>query len=419
MGAMPQDAYGLAVSTTSPDALATYDHAVLSLLGWQADALALFSAAAAQDPPGARPRGGRRVPVPGRALSRDEGGDRRGAGGGGRPVRAGAQPRRGHRAVDERKVDESLAAMRRHLDAFPRDAVIVQRLYYVLFWLGRFPEMLEAVTALLPRYPGNSFLLGMHAFALEEAGRCPEAVRTAETALALNPRTRGRSTRWPTRSTSRPTSRPASPGRRRRSIRAGACVTPRVAPGPAALRARRLRAGRRHLAPGLRADTVVDRRRPARLDLLLWRMELAGRPVGVRWQPFVGIARERMSAGRAWPSTSVTSGWRWPPAVTGLAPRRTWPWCASARPRTGLAGEVVAPLLEGLHAFAAADYAVRRGSSRCGRASSSSAAAAPSATCSTTRCSRPRSAGDAERAGRFLTERIARRPDHQWRSWAA
>ena len=30
-------------------ALATYDHAVLSLLGWQADALALFQAAAAQD----------------------------------------------------------------------------------------------------------------------------------------------------------------------------------------------------------------------------------------------------------------------------------------------------------------------------------------------------------------------------------
>ena len=50
MGAMPQDAYGLAVSTTSPDALATYDHAVLSLLGWQADALPLFRAAAAQDP---------------------------------------------------------------------------------------------------------------------------------------------------------------------------------------------------------------------------------------------------------------------------------------------------------------------------------------------------------------------------------
>ena len=50
MSAMPRDLYGLPVSTTSPNALATYDHAVLSLLGWQADALRLFRGAAAQDP---------------------------------------------------------------------------------------------------------------------------------------------------------------------------------------------------------------------------------------------------------------------------------------------------------------------------------------------------------------------------------
>ena len=186
MGAMPQDAYGLAVSTTSPDALATYDHAVLSLLGWQADALAPFSAAAAQDPPLALAHKGAAVcSFLEERFPRDEGGDRRGArrwpaspsgsAATSRPSRCGRAARRTSR-WRRCAVTWTPSAMR-----------IVQRLYYVLFWLGRFPEMLEAVTALLPRYPGNSFLLGMHAFALEEAGRCPEAVRTAETALALNP----------------------------------------------------------------------------------------------------------------------------------------------------------------------------------------------------------------------------------------
>src|SRR5262249_30726768 len=47
--ATPDDAYGLPVSTSS-DALATYDRAVRALLGWRADALDLFRAAAAQDP---------------------------------------------------------------------------------------------------------------------------------------------------------------------------------------------------------------------------------------------------------------------------------------------------------------------------------------------------------------------------------
>ena len=41
MTAMPNDAYGLPVSTSTA-ALATYDRAVHALLGWRAEALDLF-----------------------------------------------------------------------------------------------------------------------------------------------------------------------------------------------------------------------------------------------------------------------------------------------------------------------------------------------------------------------------------------
>ena len=32
--------------------------------------------------------------------------------------------------------------MMEHLDAWPRDVVVLQRLYFVWFWQGRFPEIL-------------------------------------------------------------------------------------------------------------------------------------------------------------------------------------------------------------------------------------------------------------------------------------
>ena len=41
---------------------------------------------------------------------------------------------------------------------------------------------------MLPHYGDDSFVLGLHAFALEQADRCREAVRAAETAIARNPR---------------------------------------------------------------------------------------------------------------------------------------------------------------------------------------------------------------------------------------
>jgi hypothetical protein len=89
--------------------------------------------------------------------------------------------------------------------------------------------------------------------------------------------------------------------------------------------------------------------------------------------------------------------------------------------RTGLVGGVLVPLVEGLHAFAGGDYArtvarleplrpriVELGGSRAQRDVFHDTLFEA--------CFR---SGDAERAGRFLAERIARRPDHHWRNRAA
>jgi len=69
------------------------------------------------------------------------------------------------------QVPEAERLMREHLAAWPRDAMVLQRLYYVLFWLGRFPEMLQVTESIRGQYPGSSFVLGMHAFAPDEADR--------------------------------------------------------------------------------------------------------------------------------------------------------------------------------------------------------------------------------------------------------
>src|SRR3989338_7112572 len=142
MSVMRHDAYGLPVTTSCVSALESYARGVEGLLGWRADALEQFRAALARDP----------------------------------ALLVGGNPADAERA------------MREHLAAHPRDLVILQRLYFVWFWQGRFPEMLEFTTAATRHYAGEAFLPGPHAFALEQAGRSDEAVRLAEPELVREPR---------------------------------------------------------------------------------------------------------------------------------------------------------------------------------------------------------------------------------------
>lgn len=426
MTAMPNDAYGLAV-TTSSDALATYDRAVRALLGWQADALDLFRAATALDPGLALAHAGAAVCL----FLEERFAETKAAGEAARAAAAGQTEReRSHVEAltlwTSGRVDEAVTAMRAHLVAFPRDVMVVQRLYYIFFWQGRFPEMLQMSEAMLPHYPGESFILGLHAFALEEGDRCAEAVRTAEAALALNPRDA-----WAVHALAH-------------SLYESADFDGGVLRVPAAIDpCRGLNWFRNHLlwhvallhfargeyAQAEQMSRSVFEQTPSSIagDLhdsvsLLWRLELAGRSPRERWRPFTAIARERMNRQGlhfhvAHMAMALAAGGDWAGAEQHLGIARE----RAPKDRSGLVGDVVVPLVEGLHAFAAGDYArtiarleplrpriVELGGSRAQRDVFHDTLFEA--------CFR---AGDAERAGRFLAERLARRPDHFWRSRAA
>jgi hypothetical protein len=149
---------------------------------------------------------------------------------------------------------------------------------------------------------------------------------------------------------------------------------------------------------------------------------MAGRKPGERWQPFTAIARERMNRQglhfhTAHMAMALAAGGDWPGAEQHLATMRE----RAPKDRTGLVGDVLVPLVEGLHAFAAGDYArtvsrieplrpriIELGGSRAQRDVFHDTLFEA--------CFR---SGDADRAGRFLAERLARRPDHFWRRRAA
>jgi tetratricopeptide (TPR) repeat protein len=286
--------------------------------------------------------------------------------------------------------------------------------------------MLELTQGLLPHYPGDSFVLGTHAFALEEDGRCADAVRAAEAALALN-----RRDAWAVHALAH-------------ALYEAADFDGGVTRLPPAIHPCRglnwfldhllwhlalLHFARGEYARASAMSRRVFERAPSSIagDLhdsisLLWRLELAGQPVGARWAPFVAIGRERMSRmGLAFHVAHVTmalaAGGDWPSAEKHLGMVRE----RAAKDRTGLMGDVLVPLLEGLQAFAARDYTrtitrleplrpriVELGGSRAQRD-----------VFHDTLFEAAFRAGDAERARRFLSERLARRPDHFWRTRAA
>jgi predicted Zn-dependent protease len=201
---MPTDRYGLPVTTASTQALEAYDRGVEAALGWKANALDLFQEATRLDPSLAVAHAG----VAACLFLEERFPETRAASEAAQAARTGASPREQSYvgAVTlwtAGKVPEAETAMREHLARYPRDLAIVQRLYFVFFWRGKFPAMLEATTELRRHHPESSYMLGMHAFALEEAGRCPEAIRLAEQAVARQPQDAS-----PTRSTSRPRSTP-------------------------------------------------------------------------------------------------------------------------------------------------------------------------------------------------------------------
>jgi tetratricopeptide (TPR) repeat protein len=421
-GADVNDRYGLTVTTTSPAALTAYDRAVRDFLGWDGQALARFQEVAAEHPGLALALAGA-----GLALFLEERFDEaRAAMTRAQTAVAGQSPReRGH--VDALallvagKNADAERAMREHLDAYPRDLLILQRLYFIWFWQGRYPEMLDLTGRLTRHYAGESFVLGLHAFALEQADRCDEAVRVAQAALRGNPRDA-----WAVHALAH-------------AIYEMAAFDTGLATLPAAIHpCRHLGWFRNHLLwhltlmhlsrgdyeRALRLSRTVFERAPSAIagDLhdsisLLWRLGLAGHDVSDRWAPIAAIARDRVNR----------LGLLFHVAHVAMALAGARDWAAAERQtallrerapkdRTGLIGPVVLPLVEGVHAFGAGEYrrAIELIEPNRARFVDLGGSRAQRDVFHDTLLEACFRAGDVDRAERLLAERIARRPDHQW-----
>lgn len=88
-------------------------------------------------------------------------------------------------------LEGATARWRAIVEVWPRDLLAIRLLHHQGFWMGRRDLMRIAVTRALPAWhaelPGYGFLLGMLAFAHEEAGELETAERLARRALELNP----------------------------------------------------------------------------------------------------------------------------------------------------------------------------------------------------------------------------------------
>jgi tetratricopeptide (TPR) repeat protein len=416
------DAYGLPVTTPTASALARYDDGVRELLGWGRSALESFRDAAALDPGLALAHAGTAVchfleerfaparesaEVARAAVSTQTSRERS-------HVEAVALLVGGRPAQAERQMLE-------HLDAWPRDLVVLQRLYFIWFWQGRFPEILQLTSRLLPAYGDDSFVLGLHAFALEQADRCREAVKAAETAMARN-----QEDAWAVHALAH-------------ALYEMAAFDEGVGRLPPAIHpCQRLNWFRNHLvwhlalmhlsrgnyARAVGMSRAAFERAPSAIagDLhdsiaLLWRQDLLGLPVGARWRPFAAIARERLDrqgllfhAAHLGMALAGAGDWATVETQMGMLRQRV------PKDPAGLVGDVLIPLVEGLQAFARQEYRtvierieplqpriVELGGSRAQRDVFHDTLLEA--------CFR---AGDADRAARFLAERVARRPDHYW-----
>jgi tetratricopeptide (TPR) repeat protein len=420
---MRDDAYGLPATTSNAAALDRYDEGVRQLLGWGRGALNAFREAAALDPGLALAHAGAAVCL----FLEEQFAGARTAAEAARVAAAGQTAREQSHVeavallVGARPV-QAERAMTEHLAAWPRDVVVLQRLYFVWFWQGRSPEMLALTTRVLPTYGDDSFVLGLHAFGLEQADRCREAVGAAETAMARNPRDA-----WAIHALAHALYEMAA-------FEEGVDRLP-----PAIHPCQHLNWFRNHLVwhltlmhlsrgdytRAVRMSRAAFERAPSAIagDLhdsiaLLWRQDLVGLPVGAaRWGPFAAIARERLDRQgllfhAAHLAMALGGAGDWATAETQMQMLRQ----RALKDATGLVGGVLIPLAEGLQAFARAEYrtAIDRIEPLRPRIVELGGSRAQRDVFHDTLLEACFRAGDAERATRLLAVRVARRPDHYW-----
>ncbi|MDZ4735983.1 MAG: tetratricopeptide repeat protein [Rhodospirillaceae bacterium] len=96
-------------------------------------------------------------------------------------------------ALQQWRVGQIGAACRQWEDivaAFPRDLLALRLHHFMSFWQGRRVDLREvpatALKAIDPEMPGYGFVLGMHAFGLEECGHYRQAEQQGREAVARN-----------------------------------------------------------------------------------------------------------------------------------------------------------------------------------------------------------------------------------------
>jgi hypothetical protein len=152
---------------------------------------------------------------------------------------------------------------------------------------------------------------------------------------------------------------------------------------------------------------------------LLWRLELMGRDVAERWKPFARIAAERLDrqallfhAAHLAMALAASSDWATAERQLGMLRER------GVRDRSGLVAGVLVPMIEGIHAFAAKDYAraIARMEPLTPRVIELGGSRAQRDVFHDTLLEACFRAKDMERAERLLADRVARRPDRFWKT---
>jgi len=421
---MRHDAYGLPVSTESAATVGAYDRAVEALLGWDASALDRFREAIALDPGLALAHAGAAVCL----FLEERFTEAQDAAKVARAA-ATAQTDREGRHVEglallvEGKGADAASAMRAHLADYPRDLVVFQRLYFVWFWQGKFPEMLALADTLTRYYPGNSYMLGLHAFALEQAGRCDEAVRMAHVANSMNPRDA-----WAIHALAHSLYEMAAfdTGIRRLPLAIEPCTHLGWFKNHLLWHLTLMHLGRGEYEVASHMGRTLFEQAPSSIpgDLhdsisLLWRLELMGRDVAERWKPFARIAAQRLDrqallfhAAHLAMALAARGDWTIAERQLGMLRER------GARDRSGLVAGVLVPMIEGIHAFAAKDYAraIARMEPLTPRVIELGGSRAQRDVFHDTLLEACFRAKDMERAERLLADRVARRPDRFWKT---
>ncbi|MCG8359039.1 MAG: tetratricopeptide repeat protein [Kiloniellales bacterium] len=191
-----KDARGVEVSSDNRSSVESFDKAVELFLGYFNDPLAVIDEALEADPAfimghcfragmmlSSSEKGGEAEMLTNLAAAKalaDKANDRE----------------RGHIAAleawTERDFERALALYGRHLAAYPHDICALQFAHLGDFLLGHAWNLRDRPASVLPQWdpsmPGYGYLLGMHAFGLEETGLYRRAEDSGRRAVELNPR---------------------------------------------------------------------------------------------------------------------------------------------------------------------------------------------------------------------------------------